>query len=116
MLAACHSSSTKENPLLTESTLDYHAPDFSKIRPEHFIPAIEEGIRIQLAEIDSITKNPEAPTFENTVLAYEKSGRLLARATSILSGLVGADGTEELQKIDEERLPPCSPIIRMPSC
>ena len=105
MLTACQTSSTKENPLLTESTLDYQAPDFSKIRPEHFIPAIEEGIRIQLAEIDSITSNTAAPTFENTVLAYEKSGRLLARATSILSGLVGADGTEELQKIDEETTP-----------
>ena len=105
MLTACQTSSTKENPLLTESTLDYQAPDFSKIRPEHFIPAIEEGIRIQLAEIDSITSNTASPTFENTVLAYEKSGRLLARATSILSGLVGADGTEELQKIDEETTP-----------
>lgn len=105
MLTACQTSSTKENPLLTESTLDYQAPDFSKIRPEHFVPAIEEGIRIQLAEIDSITSNTATPTFENTVLAYEKSGRLLARATSILSGLVGADGTEELQKIDEETTP-----------
>lgn len=105
MLTACQTSSTKENPLLTESTLDYQAPDFSKIRPAHFIPAIEEGIRIQLAEIDSITSNTAAPTFDNTVLAYEKSGRLLARATSILSGLVGADGTEELQKIDEETTP-----------
>ena len=105
MLTACQTSSTKENPLLTESTLDYQAPDFSKIRPEHFIPAIEEGIRIQLAEIDSITSNTASPTFENTVLAYEKSGRVLARATSILSGLVGADGTEELQKIDEETTP-----------
>ena len=105
MLTACQTSSTKENPLLTESTLDYQAPDFSKIRPAHFIPAIEEGIRIQLAEIDSITSNTAAPTFENTVLAYEKSGRLLARATSILSALVGADGTEELQKIDEETTP-----------
>ena len=105
MLTACQTSSTKENPLLTESTLDYQAPDFSKIRPEHFVPAIEEGIRIQLAEIDSITSNTAAPTFENTVLAYEKSGRLLARATSILSALVGADGTEELQKIDEETTP-----------
>ena len=105
MLTACQTSSTKENPLLTESTLDYQAPDFSKIRPEHFVPAIEEGIRIQLAEIDSITSNTAAPTFENTVLAYEKSGRVLARATSILSGLVGADGTEELQKIDEETTP-----------
>ena len=105
MLTACQTSSTKENPLLTESTLDYQAPDFSKIRPAHFVPAIEEGIRIQLAEIDSITSNTAAPTFENTVLAYEKSGRLLARATSILSGLVGADGTEELQKIDEETTP-----------
>lgn len=105
MLTACQTSSTKENPLLTESTLDYQAPDFSKIRPEHFVPAIKEGIRIQLAEIDSITSNTAAPTFENTVLAYEKSGRFLARATSILSGLVGADGTEELQKIDEETTP-----------
>ena len=105
MLTACQTSSTKENPLLTESTLDYQAPDFSKIRPAHFVPAIEEGIRIQLAEIDSITSNTAAPTFENTVLAYEKSGRLLARATSILSALVGADGTEELQKIDEEMTP-----------
>ena len=105
MLTACQTSSTKENPLLTESTLDYQAPDFSKIRPAHFIPAIEEGIRIQLAEIDSITSNTAAPIFDNTVLAYEKSGRLLARATSILSALVGADGTEELQKIDEETTP-----------
>lgn len=105
MLTACQTNSLQDNPLLTESTLDYQAPDFSKIRPEHFVPAIKEGIRLQLAEIDSITNNTAAPTFENTVLAYEKSGRVLARATSILSGLVGADGTEELQKIDEETTP-----------
>ena len=105
MLTACQTNSLQDNPLLTESTLDYQAPDFSKIRPEHFVPAIKEGIRLQLAEIDSITSNTAAPTFENTVLAYEKSGRILARATSILSGLVGADGTEELQKIDEETTP-----------
>ena len=105
MLTACQTNSLQDNPLLTESILDYQAPDFSKIRPEHFVPAIKEGIRLQLAEIDSITSNTAAPTFENTVLAYEKSGRVLARATSILSGLVGADGTEELQKIDEETTP-----------
>lgn len=105
MLTACQTNLLQDNPLLTESTLDYQAPDFSKIRPEHFVPAIKEGIRLQLAEIDSITSNTAAPTFENTVLAYEKSGRVLARATSILSGLVGADGTEELQKIDEETTP-----------
>ena len=105
MLTACQTNSLQDNPLLTERTLDYQAPDFSKIRPEHFVPAIKEGIRLQLAEIDSITSNTAAPTFENTVLAYEKSGRILARATSILSGLVGADGTEELQKIDEETTP-----------
>ena len=105
MLTACQTNSLHDNPLLTESTLDYQAPDFSKIRPEHFVPAIKEGIRLQLAEIDSITSNTAAPTFENTILAYEKSGRVLARATSILSGLVGADGTEELQKIDEETTP-----------
>ena len=105
MLTACQTNSLQDNPLLTESTLDYQAPDFSKIRPEHFVPAIKEGIRLQLEEIDSITSNIAAPTFENTVLAYEKSGRVLARATSILSGLVGADGTEELQKIDEETTP-----------
>lgn len=105
MITACHPSGSSDNPLLSPSTLDYQAPDFSKIRPEHFLPAIKQGMSEQNAEIDSIVNNPEAPTFENTILALEKSGRLLERSTLILSALVSADGTEEIQKIDEETTP-----------
>ena len=78
MLTACQTNSLQDNPLLTESTLDYQAPDFSKIRPEHFVPAIKEGIRLQLAEIDSITSNTAAPTFENTVLARKRFNKFIS--------------------------------------
>ena len=65
-LTACHSKDQSTNPLLEVSQLDYQAPPFDKIRPEHFLPAFEQGMKEQLIEIDSITNNPEAPTFENT--------------------------------------------------
>ena len=106
MLSACHTkTSTTDNPLLTESTLDFYAPPFDKILPEHFMPAIKQGIAEQQAEIDSIIRNPETPTFANTILAYEKSGRLLTRASTLLSVLTSANGTDELRKVEEEATP-----------
>src|SRR5690606_2014344 len=72
-----------ENPLFTESTLPYGAPDFSIIKNEHFKPAILEGIVQQKNAIGAIIANTEEPTFENTVLALEKSGELLNRSTQI---------------------------------
>ena len=70
-------SNLKDNPFLSEWGTPYNLPDFSKIKTEHYMPAFEEGMRQQKAEIDAIVNNAEAPTFENTILAYEYSGQLL---------------------------------------
>src|SRR5215203_1213185 len=68
------------NPLLNESTLPYQLPPFDKIRNEHFQPAIEQGMAEHLKEIEKIAADKEKATFENTIVAMERSGRLLQRA------------------------------------
>ena len=90
------------NPLLKASTLAYGAPDFSKIKNSDYLPAIEEGIRQQREEINAIVNNKKKPTFENTILAYEKSGVLLDRVTSIFFGLVSADKTPEIAETEKK--------------
>ena len=93
------------NPLLKASTLAYGAPDFSKIKNTDYLPAIEEGIRQQREEINAIVNNKKKPTFENTILAYEKSGVLLDRVTSIFFGLVSADKTPEIAETEKKVMP-----------
>src|SRR5438045_2404288 len=73
------------NPLLTESTLPFQLPPFDKIKDEHFQPALEQGIAEEEKEADAIAKQTEKPTFENTVVALEKSGQLLGRARRVFS-------------------------------
>ena len=68
-----------ENPLLKESSLDFHYPPFDKIKDAHFAPAYEQGMAEQLKEIEPIAANPAPPTFENTIVALEKTGELLGR-------------------------------------
>ena len=63
-----------ENPLLTESKAPFGAPEFDKIKTEHYLPAFEEGIKEGKAEIDAIVANPDEPTFENTIEAMEHAG------------------------------------------
>ena len=63
-----------DNPLLVESTLPYHAPPFDKIKDEHFVPAIEAGMREELKEVDAIAGNSEKPSFDNTIVALERTG------------------------------------------
>ncbi|HUR00837.1 MAG TPA: M3 family metallopeptidase [Gemmatimonadaceae bacterium] len=84
-----------------ESTLPFHAPRFDLIRNEHFQPAIEAGMRQQLAEIDAIAKQTAAPTFENTIVAMERSGALLDRSVRVLNAVVGANTNDTLQKIND---------------
>src|SRR5213083_2911519 len=67
----------KDNPLAIESALPYHYPSFDKIKDEHFVPAIEAGMREQLKEVEAVGNNSETPTFDNTIVALERSGRLL---------------------------------------
>ena len=98
-------SCTDKNPFLSEWETPYGIPDFGKIEEKHYIPAIEEGIRQQEAEIAAIIANTDAPTFENVVEAYEKSGAVLGRVTSVLFNVSESDATESLQKIVEQALP-----------
>lgn len=117
LFAACNDSKTKtnsttantmnstENPLLRESTLPYTAPDFTKIKNEHFKPALLEGVRVQKEAIALITATKDAATFDNTILALEKSGADLDRVSNIFYGLTGANTNDTLQAVEEEMTP-----------
>lgn len=94
-----------ENPLFAASTLPYGAPDFTVIKNENFLPAIEQGMKAHLAQIDSIANNAETPTFENTLAAMEKSGELLQRAYGVFNLLTGANTNDTLQQVEEEVAP-----------
>ena len=93
------------NPFFAESALPYHAPRFDLIRNEHYQPALEEGMRRQLAEIDAIAKQTEPPTFDNTIVAMEKTGALLTRAAKAFFGVIGANTNDTLQKVQEIEAP-----------
>ena len=93
------------NPLLTESTLPFKLPPFDKIKDEHFQPALEQGIAEEEKEADAIAKQTEKPTFENTVVALEKSGLLLGRARRIFSNFGAANTNPNLQKLEKEMAP-----------
>jgi peptidyl-dipeptidase Dcp len=93
------------NPFFTASTLPYQAPPFDKIKDSDYQPAIEEGMKQQLAEVDKIANNPDAPTFENTYVALEKSGVLLNRVMAVFNGVTAANTDDALQKAQEDEAP-----------
>jgi peptidyl-dipeptidase Dcp len=95
----------RQNPLLNASTLPFHAPAFDKIRDSDFGPAIERGIREQRAEVERIANDAAAPTFDNTIVALERTGQLLNRAYMIFNGLAGANTNDTLQKLQEDAAP-----------
>lgn len=102
---AIATAQTDANPFLAPSPLPYEAPDFNAIRIGHFIPAFEAGMAEQLREIQAIANQSEAPTFENTIVAMEKTGAVLGRAQRVFSNLTGAHTNPELQKIQIEMSP-----------
>ena len=99
------SVTTTDNPLLVKSTLDYGAPDFTKIKDEHFMPAILEGMKVQNEEIAKIVENKEAPTFENTILALEESSKTLDNVTAVFYALAGANTNDTIKGIQKELAP-----------
>ena len=103
MIAAV--SCSTGNPFLSEWDTPYGIPDFTKIQEKHYIPAIEAGIAQQESELQAIIDNADAPTFENVVEAYERSGAILDRVSMVLFNVSESDATESLQKIVEEALP-----------
>ena len=94
-----------ENPFFSASDLPYGMPPFDRIDNEHFAPAFERGMAEQVAEIEAIAGNSEAPTFDNTILALERSGQLLSSARRVFSNLTSAHTNEALQAVQQEMAP-----------
>jgi len=103
--ATMNSQQQAENPFFKPSPLLYQAPEFNRYKDSDYEPAITEGIRQMLAEVDTIANNPAPATFENTYVALEKSGELLNRVMSVFGAMTSANTSDTLQKIDEEQSP-----------
>ena len=101
---ACQQSS-HENPLLADSSLPYGAPDFSKIQTSDYLPAFEAAIQQTRDNIQAIVDCKDSATFENTILPFEDSGRLLSRVSSIFFALTEADKSDELSEIEKKVQP-----------
>lgn len=93
------------NPFNEASKLAYQTPAFDQIKDDDFQPALEQGMKIQLEEMQKIADNPDAPTFENTLVAMEKSGQMLTRTNNVFSALTSGNTNPKLQKVQEEIAP-----------
>ena len=110
-LASCTSNEkpiSTSNPFLSDYGTPFETPAFDKIKNEHYLPAFEEGMKQQKLEIDVIIKNRAVPDFNNTILAYDKSGELLNKVGGIFFNLIECSSDEEMQKIAEEIMPKLS--------
>ena len=94
-----------DNPLLEPSPLPFGAPDFTRIRTEHYLPALKAGIEQARMEVQKIVENEAVPTFQNTILAFESSGLLLDRVSNVFFCLTSADKTDEIAAIQKEITP-----------
>lgn len=106
MLTAC----TSENPLLVEQNTPFGVPAFDKVKIEHYLPAFQEAIAANEAEIEAIVNNPEAPTFANTIEALDRSGESLDKVVGVFFNVLEADGNDEMNKIAEEVTPMLSSL------
>ncbi|MDQ3817652.1 MAG: peptidyl-dipeptidase Dcp [Acidobacteriota bacterium] len=95
----------ESNPFFVESSLPFQAPPFDKIKDSDYQPALEEGMRRELIEVEAIADNKEAPTFENTIVAMERMGDLLSRVSSVFFGLAQANTNPTIQKVQSEEAP-----------
>ncbi|MBS0382022.1 MAG: dipeptidyl carboxypeptidase II, partial [Proteobacteria bacterium] len=93
------------NPFFTESPLALHFPQFDQITDADYAPAFDRGMADQLKEVDAIAGNAEAPTFDNTILALEKSGQILDRATTVFFSLSGVENNDAKKAIQKEYAP-----------
>ena len=93
------------NPFLEPFGTPHGTVPFDRIRTEHYEPALREGIRRQLAEIDAITANPDEPTFANTIEAYERSGKLLNTVSNVFGNLHSAETNDEMERLAQVLMP-----------
>lgn len=92
----------QSNPFFSESTLPLKYPPFDKFQDAHYAPAFDRGMADNLREIEAIANNPEPPTFDNTIVALEKSGQLLGRATTAFFSLIGVENNDAKKKIQSD--------------
>ncbi len=110
-LASCNSNNKPKpeaetpNPFLTEYATPFKVPPFDQIKHEHYLPAFEAGMAEQLAEVEAIVNNGETPTFENTILPYDKSGNILNRVSNVFFNLNSCLTNDEMVDIAEQVLP-----------
>ena len=104
MLVGC-TAEKSSNPFLSEYDTPFGVPPFEQIKPEHYKPAFEQGMKEQMAEIDAIVNNPEAPTFENTIVALDQSGQLLNKVSYVFFGQTNANTNDSLQALSREMSP-----------
>lgn len=105
LVAVLLMASCTPNPFYSEWDTPYGIPAFDKIKTCHYLPAVKKGIELQNEEIAAIIANPDAPTFENTVAAYDRSGAVLGRTLSVLLNLSESDSSDELNAIVEKVMP-----------
>src|SRR4051812_9060698 len=100
-----HAAPAHANPFAVPSNLPFQAPPFDRIKDSDYQPAFEQAMAEQAAEITRIANNPAAPTFDNTIAAMERSGRMLDRVNNAFSGVVGANTNPVLDKVQEIETP-----------
>lgn len=109
LLMTCASCSSPkrggDNPFFSEWETPYGVPPFDRIRPDHYLPAFERAMSLHQAEIDAITSNNDEPTFENVVVAFDQSGRMLSQVALVFSMLCAADTNDRMQTLQEEVMP-----------
>lgn len=105
LLAAPTLAAAAENPLFEKSPLPYQLPQFEKIKDADFVPAFEEGMARQLKEVEAIADDAAAPTFDNTIVALERSGQLLTRAGKTFFNLNSSNTNDDRQKIEADMSP-----------
>ncbi|MFG1704649.1 M3 family metallopeptidase [Nonomuraea sp. M3C6] len=94
-----------ENPFFAPSNLPYQLPPFADIREEHYLPAFERGMAEQLAEVDAIASSTEPPTFDNTIAALERSGRILDRTATVFYSIASSNTTDGIMEIEKQISP-----------
>ncbi len=110
--ASAKSHKPAVNPFLAPSPLPLHYPQFDKIKDTDFAPAFDRGMAEQLKEVAAIANNKAKPTFENTIIALEKSGQTLRRAQTVFGNLVGADTNPTRDKLDNRIFAPVRGPLR----
>ncbi|MEX2117592.1 MAG: M3 family metallopeptidase [Bacteroidota bacterium] len=105
LASGCSQEQGPSNPLLVKYSTPFETPPFHLTNNEHFMPAFVKGMEAQKAEIESILVTSEAPTFQNTIEAFERTGILLDRVASVFYGLQGANTNDEIQKIANDVAP-----------